>query len=49
MIYINNYFINLFSFFSSLETALFHLKSTSNKNEIVKNLLKKPKNSFLIY
>ena len=43
MIYIIIILLIFSAFFSSLETALFHLKSTSNKNEIVKNLLKKPK------
>ena len=36
MIYIIIILLIFSAFFSSLETALFHLKSTSNKNEIVK-------------
>ena len=43
MIYIIIILLIFSAFFSSLETALFHLKSSSNKNEIVKELLKKPK------
>jgi len=43
MIYIIIILLIFSAFFSSLETALFHLKSSSNKNEVVKELLKKPK------
>ena len=43
MIYIIIILLIFSAFFSSLETALFHLKPSSNKNEIVKELLKKPK------
>jgi len=43
MIYIIIILLIFSAFFSSLETALFHLKPSSNKNETVKELLKKPK------
>lgn len=43
MIYVIIILLIFSAFFSSLETALFHLKASSNKNETVKKLLKKPK------
>lgn len=43
MIYVIIILLIFSAFFSSLETALFHLKPSSNTNETVKKLLKKPK------
>ena len=43
MIYVIIILLIFSAFFSSLETALFHLKASSNKNETVKKLLKNPK------